>query len=149
MVAIVEMKTDRHAYTLSKQIREAQLLLINFFLRGKVPMTLTVWGLSFVSMSLDAQWIEAQEHWHYYTIQTWKTSSFNEKRDLVRSCPLLQSVSPSVLTKLAEAVTWETVRANQSKPQNISKLVKLHSLPRSLCFTTKLFAVNCTHASYH
>ena len=48
----------------------------------------------------------------------WESTSFNEKRDLIRKCPLLQSVSPSVITKLAEAITWETVEANQSKPVN-------------------------------
>lgn len=48
--------------------------------------------------------------------QNWESVSFNEKYKLIKACPLLQSVSPSVLTKLADAITWETIEANQSKP---------------------------------
>ena len=48
-------------------------------------------------------------------IQTCESASFNEKRDVIRACHLLQSVSPSVIMKLAEAITWETIEAGRSK----------------------------------
>ncbi len=42
------------------------------------------------------------------------TGGATEKYKLVEFCPLLASVSPSVLGKLAEAVSWETLPENTS-----------------------------------
>lgn len=41
-------------------------------------------------------------------------ASTSEKQKLIESCTLLTSVSPSVLSKLAEAVTWEMLPENTS-----------------------------------